>query len=151
MYNNVTLIGRTGSDLEMFYFDSGGCIGKTTLATTSSYTNKQTNEKVVNTTWHNLVFRNGSAESVSKYAKKGSLIQVNGMIDNRSYDDKDGVKRYITEIKVLSFLFIKTVNNENSNNTDSNQAPPPAPAPNSNNIPNNLGNNQEEDQDDLPF
>lgn len=95
--NKVILVGNVGKDPETRHFESG--IPKTTfsLATTESYTNKN-GERVSNTEWHNIVTWRGLAETAQKYVKKGMQLYIEGKIQSRSYDDKDGVKRYITEI-----------------------------------------------------
>ena len=95
--NKVILIGNVGKDPEIKYLENGTPFCTITLATTESYKNKS-GEKVENTDWHNVALWRGLAEIAQKYVKKGSQIYVEGRIRYRSYDDKDGVKKYITEI-----------------------------------------------------
>ncbi len=68
--NKVMLIGHLGDNVKIHYFDDSNCVGRFPLATNETYTNKQTNEKVTNTEWHNIVVRNKAAEICEKYLKK---------------------------------------------------------------------------------
>ena len=95
--NKVILIGNAGKDPEVKYLESGTPVCTLPLATSETYTNKS-GEKVTNTEWHNIVLWRGLAEIAQKYVKKGTQIYVEGKIRSRSWDDKDGNKRYITEI-----------------------------------------------------
>ncbi|MBK7147620.1 MAG: single-stranded DNA-binding protein [Bacteroidetes bacterium] len=106
MVNKVFLIGRLGKDPVIKHFSNDNAIAEATLATDDSYKDKQGN-KVEQTDWHNLKFPYRSqAQVVEKYLKKGSLLHVEGKIKTRSYDDKDGNKRYITEIVVENFKML---------------------------------------------
>lgn len=106
MINKVFLIGRLGKDPVIKHFANDNAIAEATLATDDSYKDKQGN-KVEQTDWHNLKFpRSGQAQIVEKYLKKGSLLHVEGKIKTRSYDDKDGNKRYITEVVVENFKML---------------------------------------------
>ena len=102
--NKVTLIGRTGKDVEIVKFENGK-LAKVSLATSDHYTNAL-GEKVEETQWHNLVANGKVAELMEKYVEKGKEISVEGKIVYRTYDDKDGVKRYFTEIRVDELLFL---------------------------------------------
>ncbi|UOE41770.1 single-stranded DNA-binding protein [Chryseobacterium suipulveris] len=102
--NKVTLIGRTGKEVEIVKFEKGQ-IAKVTLATSDFYTNAL-GEKVEETQWHNLVANGKTAEIFEKYVEKGREIAVEGKIVYKSYDDKDGVKRYITEIRVEELVLL---------------------------------------------
>lgn len=102
--NKVTLIGRTGKDVEIFQFENGQK-ATVSLATSDYYTNGQ-GEKVETTEWHNLVAFGKVAEIMQKYVEKGKEIAIEGKITYRSYDDKDGQKRYVTEIKVDEILLL---------------------------------------------
>ena len=70
--NKVMLIGHLGDDIKMHYFDGGGCVGRFSLATNETYTDKSSGEKVTNTDWHNILVRNKAAEICQKYLSKGS-------------------------------------------------------------------------------
>lgn len=95
--NKVILVGNLGKDPELRTLESGRKVANFSLATTESYKDKN-GEKVDQTEWHNIVFWGPIAEVIEKYLKKGSQIYVEGKIRTRSYDDKEGVKKYITEI-----------------------------------------------------
>jgi single-strand DNA-binding protein len=95
--NKVILVGNVGKDPEVRYLENGTPVSKFPLATSETYTNKN-GERVTNTEWHNIVLWRGLAEITQKYVKKGGLIYIEGKIRTSSYDDKDGVKRYSTEI-----------------------------------------------------
>jgi single-strand DNA-binding protein len=103
--NKVQLIGRLGAKIELKSFDSGKSVGNVTLATNEIYKN-QKGERVEETTWHNLVIWSPMVETLSKYTDKGSEIAIEGKLTNRSYTDKSGEKRYITEVVVNDFLLM---------------------------------------------
>jgi single-strand DNA-binding protein len=98
MVNKVTLLGRLGKDPVVKHFSDTNAIAEFSLATTENYKDKE-GKWVEVTDWHNikLPFKY-MAESAEKYLKKGSLVYIEGKIKTRSYDDKDGNKKYITEI-----------------------------------------------------
>lgn len=103
--NKVTLIGYTGKDVEVITFDNGSMKASVSLATNDFYTNAQ-GEKVQETQWHNLVVFGKTAEIMQKYVPKGKEIAVEGKLTYRSYDDKDGNKRYITEIRIDELVLL---------------------------------------------
>ena len=102
--NRVTLIGNLGKDPETKTTDSGKKITHFTLATNDGYKNNE-GERVNETTWHNIVAWNGLAEIAGKFLKKGREVAVEGRIVYRTYEDKKGVTKNITEI-VLSDLVL---------------------------------------------
>ena len=102
--NKVTLIGRTGKDVEIVKFENGK-LAKVSLATTDHYTNAL-GEKVEETQWHSLSAGGKLADIMEKYVEKGKEIAVEGKVIYRTYDDKDGVKRYITEIRVEELVLL---------------------------------------------
>jgi len=104
--NKVMLIGNLGDDVKMHYFDGGNCVGRFPIATSETYTSKQTGERVTNTEWHNIVVRNKAAEICEKYLKKGDKIYVEGRIKSRQWQAEDGNTRYSTEIQVQDFTFL---------------------------------------------
>lgn len=97
--NRITLIGHTGKEVEMMTFDNGIPKASVSLATSDHYTNAK-GEKVEETQWHSLVAFGKTAEIFQKYVPKGKEIAIEGKLTYRSYEDKDGIKRYITEIRV---------------------------------------------------
>ncbi len=94
--NKVILVGNLGKDPEIRYLENNASVANFTLATTEGYT--KDGQRIEQTEWHNIVMWRGLAEIAAKYLKKGSQIYLEGKIRTRSYDDKEGVKRYITEI-----------------------------------------------------
>ncbi len=108
--NTVHLIGNLGKDPQVTTFESGKKKASLTLATNESYKN-QKGETVENTTWHNVVLWGALADKVA-LLKKGQKIEVKGSLSNRSYQDKDGNKRYITEINGMFVAHHETTYNE---------------------------------------
>jgi single-strand DNA-binding protein len=98
MINKVILLGHVGKDPELRHLDNDRSVARFPLATSETYKNKS-GEKITNTEWHNVIAWRGLAELAGKYIKKGSLIYIEGKIRSRSWDDKDGNKRYTTEIE----------------------------------------------------
>src|SRR3989339_646548 len=97
--NKVILIGRLGKDPETRYMPNGEAVTNATLATSENWKHK-TGEKQERTEWHNLVFYRRLAEIAGEYLKKGSQVYIEGRIQNRKYQDKEGKDRYISEIIV---------------------------------------------------
>jgi len=106
--NKVMLIGHLGDEVKIHYFEGGNCIGRFPLATNEIYINKQTNEKITSTEWHNLVVRNKAAEICEKYLSKGDKIYIEGRIKSRQWQGEDGTTKYTTEIQVTEFTFLTT-------------------------------------------
>jgi len=102
--NIATISGHLGKDPEVKHLDGGTAVAKFTMATTEKYKNKQ-GEFVSDTTWHNITCWRSLAELAEKYLSKGKEITVIGKISNRSYEDKDGNKRYTSEIIADSIHF----------------------------------------------
>lgn len=102
--NKVTLIGRTGKEVETVDFGSG-MLARVSLATTDHYTNAK-GEKMENTQWHNLVAFGKNAEILEKYVQKGKEIAIEGRIIYRNFEDKDGNKRYSTEIRIDELVLV---------------------------------------------
>ena len=97
--NKVILIGNVGKDPDVRYFDNGNAIANFTLATSErGYKLANGTEVPERTEWHNIVASRDRAQFVEKYVKKGSLVYIEGKIRTRNYEDKDGNKRYVTEI-----------------------------------------------------
>lgn len=149
--NKVMLIGHTGDDVKMHYFEGGGSLGRFPLATNESYTNKTTGERVTNTEWHNIVVRNKAAEICEKYLKKGDKVYIEGRIKTRKWQDDQGAERYSTEVHCTEFTFL-TPKGENTGASGQQNYPDQKPQ---GNVKNDSFANQsvrkEEDEDDLPF
>lgn len=105
--NKVILLGNLGKDPEVRVFESGTKKASFSMATAESFTDKN-GEKKERTEWHNVIFWGKIAEVIEKYLKKGSQVYIEGRIAQRSYDDKDGVKRYITEIEGVSLVILNS-------------------------------------------
>ncbi|MFK8038761.1 MAG: single-stranded DNA-binding protein [Crocinitomicaceae bacterium] len=101
--NKVQLIGHIGQAPEVIAFDSGNKLAKLTLATNENYKNAK-GEKVTDTQWHNLVAWGKTADIVEKFLSKGQEIAIEGKLVNKSYETKDGDKRYKTEIQISELL-----------------------------------------------
>lgn len=146
--NKVMLIGHTGDEIKMNYFEGGGCIGRFPLATNETYTNRTTGEKVSNTEWHNVVVRNKAAEICEKYLKKGDKVYIEGRIKTRKWQDDQGNDRYSTEIQCTDFTFLTPKNESGmpSGNTPSTTANQSASMQSKPEEPSVM-----EDDDDLPF
>lgn len=135
--NKVTLLGNTGKAPDFKTFENGGCVAQFTLATTKrAFTTKDGRQIPERTEWHNIVLQNGLAKVAQQYVHKGDKLYIEGELRTRSYDDANGVKRYITEI-VATDMEMLTPKATGAGT----QAPPPpapdAPAPN--------------ETDDLPY
>jgi len=103
--NKVQLIGNLGNTPEIITLESGKKLAKFSIATNEVYTNAK-GEKIKETQWHNLVAWNKTAEIIEKYVQKGNEVAIEGKLTSRSYEDKDGVKKYITEIVVNELLML---------------------------------------------
>lgn len=103
--NKVQLIGNLGQNPEIKTLDGGKKLAKFSIATNESYRNVN-GEKVIETQWHNLVAFGKLAEIIEKYITKGSEVAVEGKITYRTYNDKDGIKKYFTEIQVNELLML---------------------------------------------
>ncbi len=138
--NKVMLIGHLGDDVKITQFDGGNCIGRVPIATSETYKNKQTGEKVSNTEWHTIIVRNKAAEICEKFLKKGDRVYVEGRIKTRKWQGDDGKDRYSTEIHVNDFTFLTQ---RNDSNQTSNQVSPTTESESS--------NESISESDDLPF
>lgn len=103
--NKVQLIGNLGNDPEMLTLESGKKRAKLTIATNDVYKNDQ-GEKITETQWHNVIAWGKLAEIIEKYAAKGKEIAIEGKLTHRTYDDKNGDKRYVTEVIASEMLLL---------------------------------------------
>ncbi|MGB0981781.1 MAG: single-stranded DNA-binding protein [Winogradskyella sp.] len=143
--NKVMLIGHLGDEVKMHYFDDKNCVGRFPLATNETYTIKQTNERVSNTEWHNIVVRNKAAEICEKYLSKGDKVYIEGRIKTRKWTDDKGIERYSTEIQCNEFTFLSTKNSQQQPSSNAAVTPTQQPQQSVKNtaVP--------EGKDDLPF
>lgn len=103
--NKVILVGNLGKDPEVRTVQSGIQVAKITLATSEAYTNKE-GQRIEQTEWHNVILWRGLANVAEKYLKKGNKVYIEGKLKTRNYDDKDGIKRYVTEIEAVDMLLL---------------------------------------------
>ena len=103
--NTVQLIGHVGNDPEILNLDSGKKLAKFSIATNESYKNSK-GEKITDTQWHNIVAWGKTAELVENYVPKGKEVGIEGKLTTRSYEDKDGNKRYFTEVVCNELLLL---------------------------------------------
>ena len=103
--NKVQLIGNLGNDPEIINLESGKTLAKFTIATNENYNNAK-GEKVTDTQWHNIIAWGKTAQIVEKYVTKGKEVAIEGKLTSRSYDDKEGNKRYITEVVCNELLML---------------------------------------------
>jgi single-strand DNA-binding protein len=110
--NKVILVGRLGKDPEVKYTQSGKAVANFSIATDESYKNND-GEKVKKTEWHNIVVWGNSVENfVQKYIHKGDMVYVEGKLQTRSWEDKEGNKKYTTEINVTDIKGLVTGDGE---------------------------------------
>ena len=103
--NKVQLIGNLGNDPEIITLESGKKLAKFNIATNETYKNAQ-GEKVTDTQWHNVIAWNKTAEIIENYVTKGKEVAVEGKLTSRSYENKEGQKRYITEVVCNEILLL---------------------------------------------
>ncbi len=108
--NSVRLIGNLGDDPKVRKLDSGKTVANFSIATNEIYRDSK-GEKQSETTWHRLAAWGNQAEIAEKYLKKGSEIAIEGKLTNRSWDDKNGEKQYMTEIIVNEILMLDKLKN----------------------------------------
>jgi single-strand DNA-binding protein len=138
--NKVILVGNVGKDPDVRYLDNGVVKCTFSLATSESYKNKA-GEKVTNTEWHNIVIWRELAKAAEAYVKKGAQLYIEGKISTRSYQDKDGIQRRITEITADTFQLLGR-KQEGQSSGEHDEKPKSEPAP---------PEETSADADDLPF
>jgi single-strand DNA-binding protein len=138
--NKVILIGNLGKDPEVRHLESGASVANFPIATTESYKDKNGNRQD-QTEWHNIVLWRGLADISEKYLRKGSQVYIEGKLRSRSWEDKEGNTRYITEIVGDQMTML---GGGNRNNDGGNSAPAAEK-------PTNNPDLSEEEADDLPF
>ena len=105
MKNRVQLIGNVGNDPEIKTLENGKKLAHLTIATNDHYTNDK-GQKVEQTEWHRVTAWGKTAEIIEKFVVKGKEIAIDGKLTHRSYDDKNGEKKYITEVVVSEILLL---------------------------------------------
>ncbi|MCF8463826.1 MAG: single-stranded DNA-binding protein [Flavobacteriales bacterium] len=145
--NKAILIGHLGSDPEVRTIESGTKVANFSIATTERYKDKSGNP-VDKTEWHNIVMWRGLAEIAEKWLKKGSQVYIEGRLRTRSWDDKDGNKRYTTEILADNMTMLGGAGGSGSS-SGGGQSQSAAPQQNQLNEP--QGSSLDDIDDDLPF
>lgn len=141
MVNKVILIGNVGNDPEVRHLDGGVAVARLNIATTESYKDRNTGERVSQTEWHSIVFWRGLAEVVEKYVKKGHRLYIEGRLRNRSWEDKDGNKRYSYEIQADVMNMLTSRNDTEAYDGGDKQHKPSAP----------MHDVESDNANDLPF
>lgn len=121
MKNKVNLLGRIGADPETKHFEGGTTKTTFSLATSEKYKDKQGNKQEI-TDWHNIVVWGKLAEIAQQYLKKGHLIDLTGKIRQRSWEDGEGNKKYITEILCDNFIMLPSGEKREPNNINTESA-----------------------------
>ncbi len=147
--NKVILLGRLGQDPELKYTPGGAAVCNFSVATTEAWTDKQ-GQKQEKTEWHRIVVWGKLAELCNQYLAKGRQAFIEGRLQTRSWDDKDGTKRYTTEIMASTVQFIGGATTGANNNVDKsyNQA---APATENVGQEYQIANDASFAADDIPF
>ena len=136
--NKVILIGNLGRDPELRYTQSGQAVANFTMATTESWTDRSTNEKKEQTEWHRIVAWGRTAELCAQYLSKGRSVYIEGRLQTREWEDKEGQKRKTTEIRANSVQFLGSARDgaragarAGAGDGDGASEPPPRDAPRS--------------------
>ncbi|MBP7837879.1 MAG: single-stranded DNA-binding protein [Bacteroidales bacterium] len=108
--NSVQLIGNLGMDPEVKQVSNGNKMARFSLATTETYKN-QRGEKVTDTQWHNIIIWGGLADVAEKYLKKGKQIAIEGRLETNAYDDKEGKRRFFTQVNVNDLVMLSKESN----------------------------------------
>lgn len=138
--NKAILLGRLGKDPELKYTSSGKAVCTFSLATSERWTGAD-GQKTESTCWHNIVAWGKQGEVIKEYLSKGRELYIEGRIQNRSYDDKDGNKKYISEVVLQTFSFVGSRGDSGGGSGGEQSDPPPPPA----------SGGGGGDDDDLPF
>jgi single-strand DNA-binding protein len=138
--NKVILIGRLGADPELKYTPSGAAVANFNIATNEAWKDKDGNWQD-HTEWHRIVLWHQLAERANEYVKKGHRIYIEGRLRTRSWEDKDGVKRYTTEVVAQSMQYLES--RDSSGDTGSTLPPPPSDE--------DMGSSELASEKDLPF
>jgi single-strand DNA-binding protein len=136
--NKVILIGNLGQDPEVKYMPNGNAVANITVATSESWKDKNTGKRVERTEWHRVIFFRRLAEIVGEYLKKGSKVYIEGKLQTRKWQDKNGKDNWTTEIIANEMQMLDSRGDSQSSDAPAQQSSKPAPS----------GNNFD---DDIPF
>jgi len=120
--NKVILVGTLGKDPETKTFANGGSLTQFSIATSESWTDKNSGERKEQTEWHNIVLQNRLGEIAQQYLKKGSKVYIEGSLNTRKWTDQNGQERYTTQIKGSQ---LQMLDSANGNNQQQAQQPKP--------------------------
>jgi single-strand DNA-binding protein len=139
--NKVILIGNLGKDPEVKYMPSGDAVSSFSIATTESWKDKETGDKVEKTEWHNIVAFKRIAEVCGEYLRKGSQVYIEGKLQTRKWQDRDGNDRYTTEIRVgkMQMLGSRPESRQSQGQSEPDRRPAPQQQPSG------------DFEDDIPF
>lgn len=135
--NKVQFIGNLGGDPNVMNFENGGSKAAFTIATQDGYKDQAGQWQTV-TDWHRVYATGKTAETVAKYFNKGMRVYVEGKLKTRSYQDKDGNTKYVTEVRMTDFMFLSSKGDTGAQTQQQPQAQTQAPL-------------EQKDDDDLPF
>ena len=143
--NKVILIGNLGKDPEVRHLENGAVVANFPIATSESYTDKNTGQKVENTDWHDIVVWRGLAGVVEKYVRKGQKVYIEGKLRKRSWQDKDNNTRYTTEVVADELTILSRPENitQTSKSPYNNEGTPDKPS--------QVDDIIKKDKNDLPF
>jgi single-strand DNA-binding protein len=141
--NKASIIGRLGNDPETRYLTDGTAVCNLSVATSETWKDKTSGEKQEKTEWHRVTMFARLAEIAAQYLKKGSLVYIEGRIETRKWQDKDGVERYTTEIKANEMKMLSS--GQQGNQAPQQEAPKPAKAHSQ------VSNPAGDFDDDIPF
>tara|TARA_B100000427_G_C15482632_1_gene583818 strand:+ start:1089 stop:1544 length:456 start_codon:yes stop_codon:yes gene_type:complete len=147
--NKVILVGNLGRDPEIRYTQNGIAVCSFSLATSESYKDRTTGERVTQTEWHNIIMWRGLAETAEKYLRKGSSVYIDGKIRTRKWEDQQGQTRYTTEIVTDTMQMLDRRDNSTaptSGPVETQVQSNPAPE-----TPTQPAESPSQEPDDLPF
>jgi len=139
--NKVILVGHLGKDPEVRHLEGGVTVASFPLATSETFT--KDGRKIEQTEWHNIVMWRGLADIASKYLQKGKLVYIEGKLRTRHFEDKEGHKKYTTEIVAENFTMLGRKNDFENENGETGSQPSPKNE--------DIVDLNEEGGDDLPF
>lgn len=141
--NKVILIGNLGRDPEVRHLENGATVANFPMATSETYKDRSTGERISQTEWHNIVVWRGLAEVAEKFLKKGNSVYIEGKLKTRSWEDKDGNTRYTTEVVADNLTMLGRASDKNAS-ANSNES-------SSSTSSSSDTNAFDDDTDDLPF
>jgi single-strand DNA-binding protein len=149
MINKVILIGNIGRDPEVRHLENGAIVAKMSVATNESYQDKDEQWKTL-TEWHEVVLWRQLAQRAEKVLKKGMLVYIEGKLTHRSWEDKNGIKRYATEVVAKTMRRLTKIERD-ENYFPQEEPVPPVKAEKKEPAPVDGGGENNGDEDDLPF